>query len=90
LLWQPVPTPAGEENQSVRTLELLIRRETGMHDAAPLHACQVGMIPTAICPAGQVTDVAVRLPFVLVPATKGPVTYVHPDVENVPAGPCGP
>jgi hypothetical protein len=81
----PVPMLDGEANQSVAAVEPLTWRETGTHAEANTHDPQVGMAPTANRPLGQVTCDVTK--FVLDPATNGPVTYVHPETEKVPAGP---
>ena len=70
--WHPVPTLLGLKIQSVATLELLIRRDTGTHVEAKNHVCQVGMIPTAKRPLGQVAVVVVT--ELKVPVTNAPVT----------------
>lgn len=72
LPWHPVPILLGLKIQSVTTVELLTRRDTGTHVEFKNHVCQVGMIPTAKRPLGQVAVVVVSV--LKVPVTNGPVT----------------
>jgi hypothetical protein len=59
------------DSQSVATVELLTRRDAGVHTVSANHSCQVGMIETAKLAAGQVTlDVLIEVFAV----TNGPVT----------------
>jgi hypothetical protein len=59
------------DSQSVATVELLIRRDAGVHTVSANQTCQVGMIETANCALGQVT---VEVLSVLFAVTNGPVT----------------